>query len=131
MANASNYLRSQVGDQWINGNTVAAPAALYIALYTDSLNAAGTGTEVTGGSYVRKAVSDDSFTDDGVGGFTLNTQLEFVDATGSWGTIQSLGIWDASTAGNLLVFDDLAATKTIESGDTFRFNIGAIVINIS
>ena len=67
----------------------------------------------------------------GVGGFTLNTQLEFVDATGSWGTIQSLGIWDASTGGNLLVFDDLAATKVIESGDTFRFNIGAIVINIS
>ena len=131
MANASNYLRSQVGDQWLNGNTVAAPADMYIGLYTDSLAQDGTGTEVTGGSYARKQVSIDSFTDDGVGGFTLNVQLEFVDATANWGTIVSLGVWDASSAGNLIVFDDLQATKTIESGDTFRFNIGAIVINIS
>ena len=86
---------------------------------------------MSGGSYARKQIAASSFTDDGVGGFVLNTSLEFVEATGSWGTVVSMGIYDASTVGNLIVFDDLAATKTIASGDAFRFNNGSITINIS
>jgi len=131
MANASNFLRTQIGTEFLNIGTATLPSTLYVALFTDSLDAAGTGTEVTGGSYVRKQISASSFNDDGVGGFSLNTALEFVTATASWGTIVSMGIYDSSSAGNLIVFDDLAATKTIASGDAFRFNSGSIVVNIS
>jgi hypothetical protein len=131
MANASNFLRTQIGTEFLNIGAATLPTELYIALFTDSVNAAGTGTEVTGGSYVRKEISASSFTDDGVGGFTLNTSLEFVTASASWGTVVSMGIYDASTAGNILVFDDLAASKAIASGDAFRFNSGSIVVNIS
>ncbi|HIK61738.1 MAG TPA: hypothetical protein EYF98_13725 [Planctomycetes bacterium] len=131
MANASNFLRTQIGTEFLNIGAATLPTVLYVALFTDSVNAAGTGTEVTGGSYARKQISASSFTDDGVGGFSLNTALEFVTATASWGTIVSMGIYDASGAGNLIVFDDLAATKTIANGDAFRFNSGSIIVNIS
>jgi len=131
MANASNYLRTQIGKGYLNLQVPALPSTLHIALFTDSVTAAGTGTEVTGGSYARKPVSASSFTDDLVGGFTLNTALEFVTATASWGTVQSMAIYDASVAGNVLAFDDLANSKVIASGDAFRFNTGSIVVNIS
>ena len=131
MANASNFLRTQIGTEFLNIGAATLPTVLYVALFTDSVTAAGVGTEVSGGSYARKQISASSFTDDGVGGFTLNAALEFVTASASWGTIVSMGIYDASTLGNLIVFDDLAATKTIASGDAFRFNSGSIVVNIS
>ena len=131
MANASNFLRSQIGAEFLNLGSATLPTELHIALFTDSVAADGTGTEVTGGSYALKSISASSFTDDGVGGFTLNTSLEFTAASGSWGTVVSMGIYDASTGGNLIVFDDLAASKTITTGDAFRFNTGSIVINIS
>jgi len=132
MANASNYLRGEIGNGFLNiDGTLVVPTTLYIGLFTDSLNAAGTGTEVTGGSYARKQISASSFTDDNVGGFVLNTSLEFVTASASWGTIVSMGIYDSVTGGELIVFDDLAATKTITSGDAFRFNSGSITVNIS
>ena len=131
MANASNFLRTQIGTEFLNLGSATLPTVLYIGLFTDSLDATGSGTEVTGGSYARKQVSASSFTDDGVGGFDLNTALEFVTATGSWGTIVSMGIFDASSTGNCILFDDLAATKAIASGDAFRFNSGSITVNIS
>jgi hypothetical protein len=131
MANASNFLRSQIGAEFLNLGAATLPTELHIGLFTDSLAADGTGTEVTGGSYARKSISASSFDDNGTGEFELNTSLEFTAASGSWGTVVSMGIFDASTGGNLIVFDDLAASKTITTGDAFRFNSGAIVINIS
>ena len=131
MANASNFLRTQIGAEFLNLGAATLPTELHIGLFTDSVDAAGTGTEVSGGGYARKSISASSFDDDLTGGFSLNTSLEFTAASGSWGTVISMGIYDAATGGNLIVFDDLAASKTITTGDAFRFNLGAIVINIS
>jgi|LWDU01.1.fsa_nt_gi hypothetical protein len=132
MANASNFLRTQIGKGYLNILAPSLPSTLHIALFTDFQTAADASVlEVTGGSYARKAISASSFTDDLTGGFTLNTALEFVTATASWGTILSMGIYDASVAGNLIVFDDLTTSKVIGSGDAFRFNSGSITVNIS
>ena len=71
----------------------------------------GTGAvEVTGGSYVRVATNpafsnaSGSATMDPKGFYRLtnNADLGFVKATANWGTVLGYGIFDASTAGNLL-----------------------------
>jgi hypothetical protein len=72
---------------------------------------AGTGAvEVTGGSYARVSLSpafpasSGNATTDSKGFYRLtsNADLGFVKATANWGTVLGYGIFDASTAGNLL-----------------------------
>lgn len=44
---------------------------------------------------------------------TTNTIITFVQATASWGTVTSFGLYDASTSGNLLAWDYLGNFKWI------------------
>jgi len=41
-------------------------------------------------------------------------------------TVTHLGLWDASSAGNFLWSGSLAASKTVNSGDTFTFLSGNV-----
>jgi len=133
MANASNFLRTQIGTEFLNLGTATLPTTLHVGLYTVSEDATGSaGTEVSGNGYARKSISASSFSDNGTGTFSLNTDLEFTAASGgAWGTIVGMAILDASTSGNVLFFDDLSASKTIADGDVFRFATGSIVVTIS
>jgi hypothetical protein len=57
--------------------------------------------------------------------------VEFTAATASWGTIVAVGVFDASTAGNLLAWADLTVNKTIDTGDIFRIPTGDLDITLS
>jgi hypothetical protein len=46
--------------------------------------------------------------------------MEFPAATASWGTVTHVGLYDASTSGNLLAYAALSVSKTIDSGDVLR-----------
>jgi hypothetical protein len=122
----SNYLETELLDHVFAGNAYTSPSAVYVGLFTAAPSETGGGTEVSGGSYVRKA---GSFT---VSGNTATTSaaIEWPTATASWGTITSIGIYDASTAGNLLAYANLSASKTIASGDVFRIPTGDIDITL-
>jgi hypothetical protein len=86
----------------------ALPTA-YVALFTATGVDAGTGfTEVVGGSYARKstAAADwNSATGSGPSGISNANTLTFPTATADWGTVIAWGLYDAISAGNLLVWD--------------------------
>jgi hypothetical protein len=42
-----------------------------------------------------------------------------------------MGIFDASSSGNLLAYANLTASKTVSSGDVFRFDAGDIDITLA
>ena len=87
-----------------------------MALYTATPSDTGGGTEVSGTGYVRKAVA---FTTSG--NTTSNTSaVEYPTAGASWGTVTSVGVFDAATSGNLMAYAALTTNKTIDSGDVFR-----------
>ena len=111
-------------------NTAYTPAStLYVGLYTAAPTDAGGGTEVSGGSYARVSVS---FSVSGTGTLCTNSAaVEFTAATASWGTIVAVGVFDASTAGNLLAWADLTVNKTIDTGDIFRIPTGDLDITLS
>jgi len=44
--------------------------------------------------------------------------------------ITHIGMYDASTAGNLLFYGALATTKTVTSGDVFQINSGSLTITL-
>ena len=107
-------------------DSVTRPTAWYVALYTAAPSDAGGGTEVSGGSYVRKAAT---FT---VTGDTASNSaaVEFDAATASWGTVTHAGIFDASSGGNLIAYASLTASKLIDSGDVLRFPISDLTVTL-
>mgnify|MGYP001250408995 CR=1 FL=1 len=123
----SDYLENKVLAYVFSGTAFTQPGTKYLALYTSAPSDAGGGTEVSGNGYARQSIA---FT-------TTNNQssntsaVEFPTATASWGTITHIGVFDASTSGNLLAWAALAASKTIASGDVFRVNAGELDIDLT
>lgn len=126
MSAFSNYLETAILNHVFGGVSYSAPATLYLALYTVAPDDTGGGTEVSGGSYARQTVA---FT---VSGDTAsnNAAVEFPTATGTWGTVVAVGVFDALTSGNLLAYGNLTASKTIASGDVFRVPSGDLDITL-
>ena len=117
MAEMSNYLENALINGTLRATSYTAPTTTYLALYTNDPTDADTGTEITGGSYVRQAITFSSPS----GGATSNSSaIEFPQATADWGTITHVGIRDAVTSGNLLYHSALDTSKAIANGDIFK-----------
>jgi hypothetical protein len=130
MAEMSNYLENALLNATLNATTYTAPANIYVSLWTSNPTDAGDGTEVTGGSYARTAVS--FATASGTSGNVLNdADVTFPTATASWGVIGWIGINDAAAAGNLLYHTALDTSKTIDSGDIFKISTGNLSVTLA
>ncbi len=125
----SDYLEDALLDHVFKTSAFGEPADIYIELYTVAPSDAGGGTPAVGGSYARKVHNT---WDVAAGGAIENTgAITFVQATGDWGLIVALGIFDAITAGNFLAWCDLTVNKNVLSGDTAEFAAGEIDITLS
>jgi hypothetical protein len=126
----SDYLENEILDHVLGGSDYTRPATVYVAIYTATPNDAGGGTEASGGSYARAAVTNNATNWPAAsGGAKSNgTAITFPTPTAGWGTVTSFGIFDASTGGNLLYYGNLSANKTIDISDTVSFAIGALDI---
>jgi len=122
----SNYLETEVLDHVFGGNAYTAPSTLYLGLYTAAPSDTGGGTEVSGASYARQSAAMTVSGNEA----TTSASVEFPAAGGSWGTITHVGVFDASTSGNLLAYGALTANKTIETGDIFRIPAGSLDITL-
>jgi hypothetical protein len=124
----SDYLENKLLDHVLGGGDYSRPATVYIALFTVAPTDAGGGTEVSGTGYSRKAVTnnDTNWPAAASGAKSNGTDITFDEATGDWGTVVALGIFDAASGGNLLYWCDLTVSKTINSGDTAKFAAGDI-----
>ena len=131
----------------ITGATAAAgtgPATLYVSLFTAAPSDSAAGTEVTGGSYARVAVTSSmanwagtqgagtTVASSGSSGTTSNNgAITFPAPTANWGVCTHFGIHDASTAGNLLYWGALTVSKTVNNGDSAPlFAAGALTIQV-
>ena len=128
MAEFSNYLENALINAVLRNTTYTSPATVYVSLYTTDPTDADTGTEVSGGSYARTAVTMGAPSN---GVSTNSADVTFPTATASWGTVTHIGIHDASTAGNLLFHTPLDTSKTIDSGDIFKITTGNLSVTLA
>lgn len=113
--------------KWVFTNdAVTRPTAWYLALFTSDPTDAGTGTELSGSGYTRKAVTF-SVTGDTA---TNTGAVEFDAATASWGTVTHVGVFDASTSGNLIAHSALTTSKAVSAGDILRVPAGDLDITL-
>lgn len=128
MAGLSDYLELELLDHILGVGSYTAPTP-YLALFTAAPSDAGGGTEVSGGSYARVNISS-SFSAAASGASANTSPITFPTATASWGTVTHVGIYDASTSGNLLAWDALDASKAVGNGDVIAFAIGDLEITL-
>lgn len=120
--NLTNYAESALLDE-ILGKAAFAKPTTYVGLFTAAPGETGGGTEVSGGSYARVALSTTAASS---GVADNDVAISFPTASGTWGTITYVGIFDASTVGNLLAYAPLLASVTITSGEQLSFAAGAL-----
>jgi hypothetical protein len=103
-------------------------ATVYVSLHTAT--AAAGANEITGNAYARESAA---FTQTGSDPTTAANSaiVTFPTATGSWGTITDFALWDASTAGNLLGYGTLSASKIVGLNDVVRFLAGALTVTMN
>jgi len=128
MAAMSNYLENALINATLRNTTYTSPATVYAGLFTSDPTDAGSGTEVSGGSYAREAITFGAPSN----GVSVNSAaVEFDQATGDWGTITHFAIFDALTTGNMLYYGALTASKTIETGDVFKFATSSVSVTLA
>ena len=135
MAAFSNYLENELLDHILRAATYTAPTSVWIVLHTaDNGLEAGTITgEVSGGSYARVEVggaSGRTFSVAAAGTTDNDQDITFATATADWGTVTHMSVMDASTAGNVLFHGYLTVLKTVNNGDTFKFNAGDLDVTL-
>ena len=112
---------------WLFGNTTTAPTTpLKVALVTAAGDDATAGTEVTGGSYVRKTLTVAAAS----GGAVSNSAD--LDWTGMPAcTIVGWEIWDSAGTPIRWWYGPLDASKILAAGDEFKLTAASLALSIS
>jgi hypothetical protein len=130
MSAFSDFLENSLIDHIFRGQTYTPPATIHVGLLTASAADGSPGTEVTGGSYARVAVTaslanfagtqsaGSTAASSGTSGATSNNGvITFPAPTANWGSVTHFALFDASTGGNLLFYGALSTAKTVNNGD--------------
>jgi len=143
-AQATDFLENLIVDHLFRTRTWTKPTHQWVALFTAAPSDAGGGTEVTGGSYARVDLApldaNWTATQGGTSGNSTGTTGQVTNAvaitypapTADWGSIGWFAIMDASTAGNMLIWDALTAARTVLNGDPApSFAVGSLKITVA
>lgn len=135
MSAMSDYLEGQLIAHIFRTASFAKPTTLALGLFTAAPSDAGGGTEVSGNNYSRATLSplDANWAapSSGNGQTSNSSTITFATPSGTWGTVTHFGIFDATSAGNLLFWGTLTISKTINQGDTVSFPAGSLTITFA
>lgn len=144
MSAMSDYLENKLIDQLFRAQSAPTTTTLYVGLLTAAPSDSGGGTEVSGGSYGRVAVTSSlanwagtqsagsTVASSGSSGQTSNNgAITFPTPTAGWGTVTHFGIYDAATGGNLLFWGALTIAKTVNQADTVTFPAASLSITFA
>lgn len=138
MSAASDYTENKVLDHVLGkgARNFTSPAGLWLALFKENGSTltnleAGTLTDeisTSGTGYGRQTVT---FSAASTGTAATSGTVSWSTATGNWGTVTAVAIMDASTAGNVLFYGNLTASKSISTGDTFQISSTNLTVSLA
>lgn len=122
----TNYLENAILEATLKNVGYTSPATVYLSLHSTANTDAAAGTELSGNGYSRQAITFSNAS----GGVIQNTAAVTFTTTGAdWTRAVSVGIYDASSGGNMLYWSAIVP-KTVKSGKPVTFAIGDIKITI-
>lgn len=123
----SNYLEGALLDHLFGIVALGAPQT-WVALSTADPTEDGTGlAEPVGGGYARVQVA--AWTRSG-SRISNTNQVQFPEASGSWGTITHFAVVSASVGGNVLFRGSLSPARAVNVGDTLFFAADGLGITL-
>ena len=124
----SNTYETHVLNYVFTTTSVTRPTAWYLALFTSNPAEDASGSEVStsGTAYARQSAT---FT---VSGNTASNSgaIAFPTATASYGTVTHVGVYTASSGGDLIAYAALSTSKAIDTGDVFRVPSGDLDVTL-
>ena len=124
MAGITNYLENKLLDHVLRGSSGAytGPTTVYLALYSAAPNDAGGGTEI--------GVTRQSVTFSAASGGTIANSGSISFSSMPAVTVSHVGVFDASTSGNLLFHGALTSSAAVADGDTFTIQANDLQISL-
>ena len=112
---ATNYFETMILNI-LCGVRAGAPSAVYVGLFLTNPGEAGGGTEITYTAYARRRITfaAPASMEDGIG-ISNTADITFPTAQAAAGTVTHIGVFDALTSGNMLIYGELAEPQTIEA----------------
>lgn len=128
MSALSDHAETLIANFIANAQTATRPTAWHLAIFTAAPSDAGGGTELSGNGYARQAITFGAASS----GVTSNTSTHtFTASGGNWGACTHFGIFDASSAGNLLWHGALTASRTINDGESLTVAAAAFTLTLA
>lgn len=123
-SSASTYQHQKFMDLLLKNTAYTPPTSLWFALFITPPSTAGTGgveVSTSGTAYGRVEITSSGASWTGPSGanqeYSNIADLIFNVPTATWGTITGVGIYDASSGGNLIYVSTLTTPKTVSNGD--------------
>lgn len=112
----TNYGAGIYLNHLLGGNTKPTTTP-FLGCFLTTPTVLGPGTEPSGQGYARIPIPEPAFTNSTTGATQLAIDLVFPMATGNWGQIVGMGVFDSAVGGNCLAFYHAADVKLIERND--------------
>lgn len=127
----TNFAENAIKNALMNAASLGAPATWHFGLWTAALSDSSTGSagsEATYGSYARVAKTANTTNFATVGDNTSiknSTAITFPTSSGTQNVVTYTGACSASSAGDMWLWADLTASRTIDSGETPEYAVNA------
>lgn len=139
MSAASNYTEENVINALLRGVTFPLPSTVYVSLHTSNPGETGANEVLTSNwpAYVRKDAAVGGAINTGwaapTDGVTTNSkQIVYPGMNGASNlTVSHWALFDAATGGNPLAYGALQTARTLQPGDVFVFDIGALTVTMA
>lgn len=140
----TDYAENKIVDHVFRATAFSesSPGSYYVSLHSASCSDSTPGAELSGGSYARVAIARSTAAwlgthgsatgaSSGTNGTISNAAaITFPAATGDWTAATNWQVYDASSSGNAIICATLTSPRTITTGATAAFAIGALTIQI-
>lgn len=140
----TDYAENKLIDALLRGQSIGTPATWYIGVTTDTCSDSTAGSEPSGGNYSRVSVtaglsqwsgtqsSGSTTASSGTGGTSSNNaSITWPTSTASWGNLQAVRWYDASSSGNSWICINLSSPYNVSAaGITVSFQSGQLQFQI-
>lgn len=128
------YSENKLLEHLVGKNSFTMPATPFLALFTVApTHEDGTGgTEASLGNYARITCPGASWGAAADGAIANTTAIVFATCSGAnWGTMNGFALYDAITAGNMIIWGKIVTPKVIDIADTAKFAIGDFAVTLN
>lgn len=125
------FLNNIMGNVFGSKTSPSLPTNYYIGLSTSAPTVAGGNVSEPSGSagYARVRLTGLSEPTNGV--ITNGSAISFEESTADWGTVTHFVIYDAATGGNLLMYDALTASRTVETATVVMIKENSLQLTLA